>query len=111
MRKVPLAISLAAFFAVWSHAADTERNYVVPPKSGTLPSAPFSSGVMVGETFYVAGHLGLDPGTKQAPADADAAVLEVVIRFRENRTLIEVEQRRVVSRRTIHEAANTTPSW
>ena len=71
MRKVPLAIFLAAFFAVCSHAADTERSYVVPPKAGALPSAPFSSGVMVGETFYVAGHLGLDPATKQAPADAD----------------------------------------
>jgi 2-iminobutanoate/2-iminopropanoate deaminase len=72
MRKVPLVISLAAFFALCSHAADTERNYVVPPKSGALPTAPFSSGVMVGETFYVAGHLGLDPATRQAPADVDA---------------------------------------
>jgi len=30
---------------------------------------PFSSGVLVGDTFYVSGHLGLDKDTKQAPAD------------------------------------------
>ena len=71
MRKVTLAISAAVFFAVCSHAADTERHYVEPPKAGALPSLPFSSGVMVGQTFYVAGHLGLDPATRQAPADAD----------------------------------------
>jgi 2-iminobutanoate/2-iminopropanoate deaminase len=73
MRKVALAVSLAGFCAVSSYAADTGRSYVVPPapKSGTAPTAPISSGVMVGETFYASGHLGLDP-TGQPPADAEA---------------------------------------
>ncbi len=37
--------------------------------SATDPNLPFSSGVLVGDTFYVAGHLGLDKETSQAPAD------------------------------------------
>jgi 2-iminobutanoate/2-iminopropanoate deaminase len=55
------------------HAADPGRHYVVPPapKTGSGPAAPFSNGVMVGNTFYVAGHIGVDPATGQAAADAD----------------------------------------
>lgn len=33
------------------------------------PGLPFSNGVMVGNTFYVAGHLGLDKETRTAPSD------------------------------------------
>ena len=32
---------------------------------------PFSDGVRVGDTLYVAGHLGLDPQTQLAPADVE----------------------------------------
>ena len=72
MRKVALAISLAGFFVVSSQAADTGRRYVEPPKVGTSPAAPFSNGVMVGETtFYVAGHIGIDSATGQAAADVE----------------------------------------
>jgi 2-iminobutanoate/2-iminopropanoate deaminase len=71
MRKAALAISLAGFFAASSHAADTARRYVEPPKVGPSPAAPFSNGVMVGETFYVAGHIGIDPATGQAAANID----------------------------------------
>src|SRR5260221_12017082 len=70
MRKVALAISLAGFFVVSSQTADTGRRYVEPPKVGTSPAAPFSNGVMVGETtFYVAGHIGIDSATGPAAAD------------------------------------------
>ena len=71
MRNVALTISLACFFILPAHAADTARNYVVPPKTGAAPSAPFSNGVMVGETFYVAGHIGMDPATGQAAANVE----------------------------------------
>ena len=72
MKKIALALPLAALFALSSHAADTQRHYVVPPKVDSSPAAPFSSGVMVGETLYVAGHLGIDPATKQAAADVES---------------------------------------
>ena len=71
MRKAALAISLAGFFVVSSHAADTGRSYVEPPKVGANPALPFSTGVMVGETFYVAGHIGIDSATGQAAANVD----------------------------------------
>jgi 2-iminobutanoate/2-iminopropanoate deaminase len=71
MRKAALAISLAGFFVASSYAADTARSYVEPPKVGASPAAPFSNGVMVGETFYVAGHIGIDSATGQAAANID----------------------------------------
>jgi 2-iminobutanoate/2-iminopropanoate deaminase len=71
MRKVALVISLAGLFAMSSHADDARRSYVEPPKVGASPAAPFSNGVMVGETFYVAGHIGIDSATGQAAADVE----------------------------------------
>lgn len=71
MRKVALAISLAGFFAASSHAADTGRSYVDPPKVSAGPAAPYSEGVMVGETFYVAGHIGIDSATGQAATNVE----------------------------------------
>jgi 2-iminobutanoate/2-iminopropanoate deaminase len=55
------------------HADDPGRHYVVPPapKAGAGPGAPFSNGVMVADTFYVAGHIGMDPATGQAAADVE----------------------------------------
>jgi 2-iminobutanoate/2-iminopropanoate deaminase len=35
---------------------------------------PFSNGMMVGGTFYVAGHLGLDPATGKAASDPETEV-------------------------------------
>jgi 2-iminobutanoate/2-iminopropanoate deaminase len=78
MRMIALAMSLAGFFVVPSHAAvvpsqpaDAARSYVEPPKVGANPSPPFSNGVMVGETFYVAGHIGIDSATGQAAANVE----------------------------------------
>src|SRR5258708_16486733 len=71
MRKAALAISLGGFFVVSSHAADTGRRYLEPTKVGANPALPFSTGVMVGETFYVAGHIGIDSATGQAAANVD----------------------------------------
>jgi 2-iminobutanoate/2-iminopropanoate deaminase len=71
MLKVALAISLAGLFAVSSHAADTGPTHVEPPKVGAGPAAPFSEGIMAGDTFYVAGHIGIDPATGQAASNVD----------------------------------------
>jgi 2-iminobutanoate/2-iminopropanoate deaminase len=71
MRKTALAVSLAGLFAMLSHADDTARKYVEPPKVGANPAAPFSNGVMVGETFYVAGHIGIDSATGQAATNVE----------------------------------------
>ena len=50
-------------------AGAADRSYVehaVPPGSAPLP---FSDAVRAGDTLYVAGHLGLDAQTGNAPAD------------------------------------------
>lgn len=46
-------------------ACSSQRTFFGPDDA----SLPFSNAVQVGDTVYVAGHLGLDPGTGQPPAD------------------------------------------
>jgi len=56
-------------------AADAPRHYVPSPLPGAAaPAPPFSNGVMAGGTFYVAGHIGMDPATQKAAAGVDAEV-------------------------------------
>jgi 2-iminobutanoate/2-iminopropanoate deaminase len=71
MLKAATALSLFGFFAASSHAADTERSYVPAPTAEGRPAAPYSEGVMAAGTFYVAGHIGIDPATGQAAVNAD----------------------------------------
>jgi 2-iminobutanoate/2-iminopropanoate deaminase len=68
--------------------ATTQRRIHVPPPSGFGP-LPFSSGVMVGETFYLAGHIGIDPATRKIPQDIEAEVRLLMEGIRN--TLGEVE--------------------
>jgi len=70
-----------AFFAVavcvcalTAHAADRSRKYLTPESCSPAGCPPFSSGVMVGETYYVAGHLGIDPATGQAATEVETEV-------------------------------------
>lgn len=48
-----------------------DRKYIVNPRPPDAKGLPFSDAVLVGDTLYLAGHLGLDPKNGQAPADAD----------------------------------------
>ena len=59
------SMAVGLILSAGSIAADVQRKYI-PEKAGT---APFSQGVIVGNTLYLAGMLGLDPKTGQAPAD------------------------------------------
>jgi enamine deaminase RidA (YjgF/YER057c/UK114 family) len=49
-------------------AADADRQFIASDQA-TPTSLPFSNGVKVGDTLYIAGHLGLDPKTNHAPED------------------------------------------
>ena len=49
-------------------AADTDRQFITG-QDPTTTSLPFSNAVKVGDTLYIAGHLGLDPKTNRAPED------------------------------------------
>lgn len=52
-------------------ASAADRKYIVNPRPGDAKALPFSDAVLVGDTLYIAGHIGLDPKTGQAPADAE----------------------------------------
>src|SRR5215471_4169063 len=45
------------------------RHINLPGRPSTLP---FSDGVLVGDTLYLAGRIGIDPVTGRAPADVQA---------------------------------------
>jgi 2-iminobutanoate/2-iminopropanoate deaminase len=50
----------------------TTRRYI-PPPTGFGP-LPFSSGVLVGDTLYLAGHIGYDPATRKVPETVEREV-------------------------------------
>jgi 2-iminobutanoate/2-iminopropanoate deaminase len=53
-----------------------QRKVISPPEFGnhTRDSIPFSPGVLVGDTLYVSGELGVDLHTGEIPKDFDAEV-------------------------------------
>lgn len=53
-------------------ASAAGHKYLPHAVPANVPPAPFSDAVLEGDTLYVAGHLGLDPATGNAAADADA---------------------------------------
>jgi len=61
----------AVFLLVGNSYAEDKRHIVVPGRSDSLP---FSDGVLVGKTLYLAGKLGLDPATGKAPADVEQEI-------------------------------------
>jgi 2-iminobutanoate/2-iminopropanoate deaminase len=67
IRKVGLAVLLA--FSITAFAAD--RKYIPHPQPADAKPLPFSDAVLVGNTLYIAGHIGTDPKTGMAPADAE----------------------------------------
>ena len=49
------------------------RRYINLPNRP--PGLPFSDGVLVGDTLYISGRIGLDPATGEAPASIDAELI------------------------------------
>jgi enamine deaminase RidA (YjgF/YER057c/UK114 family) len=73
-RLIPHALAagilLAAGLAAFAPAAGESRRHINLP--GRTSTAPFSDAVLVGDTLYLAGRLGLDPATSKPPADPAA---------------------------------------
>lgn len=66
---------LSAFLLTSTHAAD--RRAIVPPEFAPAAGAaapPYSPGILVDGTLYVAGQIGEDLKTKQIPSDFEAEV-------------------------------------
>jgi|SRR5436190_14540667 len=66
-----LAAALAVMLAACAAGGGVRQDLNLPGRSDTLP---FSHGVLSGDTYYVAGTLGVDPATKQPPADVEQEI-------------------------------------
>lgn len=63
MKLHALSIAVLLLLSVTAVAADSDRRHIVLRKSPPRNALPFSEGVLVGNTLYVAGHIGIDPKT------------------------------------------------
>lgn len=52
-------------------SANGTRRYVNVQRPANAPRGPFSDAVLIGDTLYLAGHIGLDPQTGNAPANVE----------------------------------------
>jgi 2-iminobutanoate/2-iminopropanoate deaminase len=65
--KLRAVVFVFLLVAIASVADDSDRKHIVLKSTAAL-KLPFSDAVLVGNTLYVAGHLGLDPATGKPPA-------------------------------------------
>jgi 2-iminobutanoate/2-iminopropanoate deaminase len=65
-----LRMLIASLCVMTCVAGAADRKYM-NARQGDARNLPFSDAVLVGNTLYIAGHIGLDPKTGQAPADAE----------------------------------------
>lgn len=65
---VMAAASMSAQAAPGQAGSQSARRYINLPK---VVQAPFSDGVLVGNTLYIAGRLGIDPKTGKLPDDVE----------------------------------------
>ena len=63
-----LALTLSLTSSLLAQHDPTNRRHVKLSRTST---APFSDGVLVGNTYYLAGRLGLDPKTSEIPKDVE----------------------------------------
>jgi 2-iminobutanoate/2-iminopropanoate deaminase len=64
-----------------SYGKGPAKRYINLPTRN--PQLPFSDGVMVGNTFYLAGRLGTDPKTNQIPADIEQEIRFLLDSFKD----------------------------
>ena len=82
----------ALFLMLCVTAGAADRRYIVKPRPDAFKQVPFSDGVRVGDTLYLAGHLGLDLKTGQPPESAEAEA-----RFFEEDAIPELSVMRVTA--------------
>ena len=75
---------------------NSTRRQHIPPPDGFGP-LPFSSGVLAGNTFYLCGHVGIDPATKKVPQDVESEVRLMMDSFRETLAKVEMTPQDLVS--------------
>lgn len=68
LRRIACAVILLTLSLA---AGAQDRKFIVNPRPADTKALPFSDAVLVGNTLYIAGHIGLDPKTSLAPADPE----------------------------------------
>jgi len=69
--KLSKLVALILFVVVSVAAGAADRKYIVKPRASDMKGLPFSDGVLVGNTLYIAGHIGLDARTGMPPTSAE----------------------------------------
>ena len=81
MRLHKIIVSVL-FLVLCVTAGAADRKYIVKPRSGDAKALPFSEGVLVGNTLYIAGHIGLDAKTNMPPASPEEEARLVMDEFK-----------------------------
>jgi 2-iminobutanoate/2-iminopropanoate deaminase len=68
LRRMAIALTLLVFCMA---AGAADRKYVNAPRADDRKGLPFSDGVLVGNTLYIAGHIGLETKTGAPPASPE----------------------------------------
>jgi 2-iminobutanoate/2-iminopropanoate deaminase len=80
LRKI---VASVLFFVLCVAAGAADRKHIVKPRSGDRKALPFSEGVLVGNTLYIAGHIGLDAKTNMPPASPEEEARLVMDEFKQ----------------------------
>jgi 2-iminobutanoate/2-iminopropanoate deaminase len=76
MKLRVICVAMFLLVSTFTLAADTDRKHIVDAPSDARSALPFSDGVLVGNTLYVAGHLGLEKtGKPSASAEEEAKLV------------------------------------
>jgi len=71
--RIALLLAITLFAMTTSAAEKPARRYINLP-TRTVANPAFSDAVLVGDTLYLSGRIGIDPATGQPPADVDQEI-------------------------------------
>lgn len=91
---VPFALASALAASACSSPRPTMEHLNTPGRTDTLP---FSHGVLTGDLYFLAGTLGLEPGTGKPPADAEQEVRLMLDDFKAKLALADLAMDDLVS--------------
>ena len=84
LRQVAFVVVLGAGALLGSAATKAappmRKHFNLPGKD---PKLPFSDAVLVGDTLYLSGRLGLKPGTREVPATAEEEARNILDQFKQ----------------------------
>lgn len=69
--RIRNAVVVLLLLFVCFAAEGADRKYIVTPRPANSKGLPFSDAVLVGDTLYIAGHIGLEEKSGAPPASAE----------------------------------------